>query len=115
MKLKKTDRLAQFATLHVQAPCMAAHIKGLPLSLIWGAIPAALRDEAMRLAVARLELTPEKLALLIVRAVNPDECIEQGEEATLRGLRRETLKGYKDGGEYPRQINGAQSGSGKSP
>lgn len=63
---------------------------------------------AAGIAIARdrLRLTPEKIALILVRLFNPDEIIEQGEEATLRGLRKETLKAYKDEGLLPRFVNG---------
>lgn len=67
-------------------------------------------DEMMQAAFAivreRLDLTPEKLALLLLRILNPDEIVQQGEEATLRGVRHETLKGYKDGKLLPALVNG---------
>ncbi len=73
-------------------------------------------DRVMEAAVARVVLgeklpaslseSERKVALLLVREINPDETIEQGEEAILRGLKKDTLKGYKDDHLYPRLING---------
>lgn len=68
----------------------------VPLSLLLSRLPAALVDEAMGIAIEKMKLTPEKLALILVRALNPDENIEKGEEADLRGIDRKILKEYKD-------------------
>lgn len=46
----------------------------------------------------------KKAALLLVREFNPDEILLAGEEAILRGVRSDTLKGYKDRGELPQVI-----------
>lgn len=63
--------------------------------------------KAIEIARERLGLTPEKLALIILRTVAPEEMIEQGEEMILRGIGNpKTLKGYKDDGLLPRFING---------
>ena len=50
-----------------------------------------------------------KLALILIRELNPDELIDQGEEAILRGVKDETLKGHKDEGSFPRFVNGSHS------
>ena len=67
-------------------------------------LPAELIAEAYRLAAERLEMTPEKLALLIVHAVNPAEVLMEREEALLRGLYPKTLTSMKANGEVPRVL-----------
>lgn len=62
---------------------------------------------AIELLRERLHLTPEKLMLIFLRNVAPDELVQQGEEANLRGIAKpDTLKGYKDEGFFPHFING---------
>lgn len=65
--------------------------------------------EAFAIVRERLALTPEKLALMIVRAVAPDQFIKLGEEHTLRGIgKADTLRDYKLQKLFPHFINGAQ-------
>lgn len=78
----------------------------LPISLILKSLPTEMVQEAVRIAVEQMKLTPEKLALILVRHFNPDQIIEQGKESTLRGVKNDTLKTYKDEGHFPRFING---------
>ena len=66
----------------------------------------AMMQEACGLLRERLKLTPEKLMLLMLRRVNPEEIVQKGEEAHLRGVRHETLAGHKDRRELPVLING---------
>lgn len=77
-------------------------ISKLPIGLLAPMITPAV----LKRVKERLRLTDEKLALMLVRLINPDEIIEQGEEAILRGKKDETLKGYKDEGLFPRFVNG---------
>lgn len=67
-------------------------------------------DEMMALAMAiardRLKLTPEKLALMILRTVARDEILGEGEEAIVRGVSAPTLRNMKDRQEIPRVVNG---------
>lgn len=63
-------------------------------------------SEAMLLLRADLELTPHKLMLMLKRAVAPDAIILKGDEAELRGVHHDTLKGHKDRRELPPLING---------
>jgi hypothetical protein len=67
-------------------------------------------DEMMREAIplvrAQLKLTPEKLAIMLRRIVNPDGFTEKGDEATLRGIKEETLRGYKKDGFFPEYLGG---------
>lgn len=62
-------------------------------------------DKAYALAAERLDLTrddaAEKLALIIVRILNPDEVLSQEEEAKLRGKSRDTLREMKKRKELP--------------
>jgi len=67
----------------------------------------AVMAAALPIVRERLRLTPEKLALILIRLINPDEDIGQVEESKLRGVRPETLKGYKEEKLLPRLINGA--------
>jgi hypothetical protein len=62
--------------------------------------------QALEIARERLKLTPEKLALMILRAVAPDEIIGEGEEAIVRGVSAPTLRGMKEREEIPRVVNG---------
>lgn len=57
---------------------------------------------------ARMKLTPDKIALILARVLNPEEFIKKGEEVTLRGLHEETLKNYKEEKLLPEFI-GAES------
>jgi hypothetical protein len=50
-------------------------------------------EKAKRLAAARLGMTDEKVALLIVKAINPYAILSQEEEALLRGVTAKTLRG----------------------
>lgn len=77
-----------------------------PLGLLLANLPAALVNQAMQLAIARMDLTPEKLATILVRALNPDEIIGETEEAKLRGVSPTTLRGYKSDGILPKVVNG---------
>lgn len=65
---------------------------------------------ALPLLRARMKLTPEKLALILLRELNPDARIEQGEEATIRGVKAETLRDLKEApnGVFKREINGVR-------
>lgn len=81
-------------------------LAGMPLGLLIKHLPPALLDAAMPLVIKELKLTPAKLALLLVRAINPDHILGQVEEALLRGVKHETLKGHKDRGELPTLVNG---------
>lgn len=67
-------------------------------------LPADLVAQAYELAAKRLEMTPEKLSLLIVHVVNPVEVLMEREEALLRGLSEKTMKAMKDRGEVPRVL-----------
>lgn len=50
-------------------------------------------EKAKRIAADRLGMTDEKVALLIVKAINPYEILSQEEEAILRGVTPKTLRG----------------------
>lgn len=50
-------------------------------------------EKAKRLAAERLGMTDEKVALLIVKAINPYEVLTQEEESVLRGVTAKTLRG----------------------
>jgi hypothetical protein len=67
-------------------------------------------DKAYALAAARLDLTAddaaEKLALIIVRILNPDEILSQEEEAKLRGKSRHTIRQMKRRKELPDVLGG---------
>ena len=65
----------------------------------------AMMHEALAIARERLALTPEKLALLIVRAVAPDELIGETEESRLRGCSPVTLRAMKERGDVRRVVN----------
>lgn len=52
-------------------------------------------EKAKRLAAERLGMTDEKVALLIVKAINPYEVLTQTEESVLRGVTAKTLRGLK--------------------
>lgn len=52
-------------------------------------------EKAKRIAAARLGMTDEKVALLIVKAINPYEVLTQTEESVLRGVTAKTLRGLK--------------------
>ncbi len=66
-------------------------------------------QEAFTLLRARLELTPEKLMLMLLRQFAPEERVEQGEEARLRGIpKRDTLTSLKNDGLFKKEINGAK-------
>jgi hypothetical protein len=82
------------------SPAVAALLEQL-LALL----PQELVGEAMTLAIERLKLNPEKLALLIVRSLNPDEVLGACEEAVLRGVTRKTLGAMKSRGELPKGVN----------
>lgn len=75
-------------------------------SLPIGLLKPLITPPVLELVKARLKLTDEKLALILVRLINPDELINEGEEAILRGVRPETLKKYKDSDDLPRHVNG---------
>lgn len=75
-------------------------------SLPIGLLNAMITPHVMELVKKRLDLDDEKLALMLVRLINPDEVLTQTEEANLRGLRPETLRSYKDAGEFPRHLGG---------
>jgi hypothetical protein len=68
-------------------------------------LPPETVGQAMTIAVERLRLNPEKLALLIVRSLNPDEVLGASEEALLRGVTRKTLGAMKGRGELPKGVN----------
>jgi len=51
----------------------------------------------------RIVANPEKLALMIVRALNPQESLTNVEEATLRGMHRDTVGKLKAAGAIPQQ------------
>lgn len=61
-------------------------------------------EEARRLAAKRLGMTDQKVALLIVKAVNPYEVLTQEEEAILRGVSRDKLRGHKERKELPHVL-----------
>jgi hypothetical protein len=65
-------------------------------------------DKAYALAAERLDLTAEdaaeKLALIIVRILNPDEILSQAEEAKLRGKSRQTIREMKRRKELPETL-----------
>jgi hypothetical protein len=61
----------------------------------------AMMHDALALVQARLRLTPEKLAVLLLRQLNPEEILYVPEECRLRGVSDKTLKGMKDGKELP--------------
>jgi hypothetical protein len=58
-------------------------------------------EKAKRLAAKRLGMTDEKVALLIVKAVNPYMLLTQEEESLLRGVTPKTLRGLKQRNELP--------------
>lgn len=80
-----------------------------PLANLRAVAGDPMMQEALEIMRERLALTPEKLALMILRIVNPDEMIGQVEEAELRGVKPETLRNAKANGDFPRQINGVAS------
>jgi hypothetical protein len=55
------------------------------------AIAPFITDKALQLAAERLSMTDEKVALLIVKAINPHEHLTIEEQALLRGVSRKTL------------------------
>ncbi|MEY2561832.1 MAG: hypothetical protein QOH88_25 [Verrucomicrobiota bacterium] len=57
--------------------------------------------KARQLAAARLRMTDEKVALLIVKAINPFEILTNQEEAILRGVTRNTITSMKAAREIP--------------
>ncbi len=65
--------------------------------------------EAVKLARERLKITPAKLALMLVRLINPDEIIGETDEAKLRGLSPQTLRDMKskERSELPAVIQGS--------
>ena len=63
-------------------------------------------SSALEIAREKLDLTPEKLATLIMLRVNPWADVKQGEEAELRGVRHETLRSRKDARELPTLFGG---------
>lgn len=67
-----------------------------------------LMSDACQLLRQRLKLTPQKLMLILLREVAPDEWVGQLEEAALRGRKPETLREAKARGDFPREINGIQ-------
>jgi hypothetical protein len=67
-----------------------------------------LMAEACGLLRQRLKLTPQKLMLILLRELAPDEWVGQLEEAALRGRKPETLREAKARGDFPREINGIQ-------
>ncbi len=67
-------------------------------------LPPSLVSEATDIAIARLKLTPEKLALILMRAWNPDEIPGETEEARLRGVSPITLRKMKNAKEISRVI-----------
>lgn len=69
----------------------------------------AMMQAAFAIVRERLDLTPEKLALMILRAVAPHEIITEGDECKLRGVSDKTLRGMKDRGELPRVVNAENS------
>lgn len=58
-------------------------------------------EKAKRLAAERLGMTDEKVALLIVKAINPYEILTNQEEAILRGVTRNTISSMKTARELP--------------
>jgi hypothetical protein len=60
-----------------------------------------LMADALEIVRDRLELTPDKLALMVVRLINPDEILGEQEEAKVRGVSRNTLRDMKGRGELP--------------
>ena len=67
-------------------------------------------DKACAMAAERLDLTAEgaaeKLSLIIVRILNPDEILSQEEEAKLRGKSRQTIRQMKRRKELPDVLGG---------
>lgn len=61
---------------------------------------------ALALVRERLDLTPEKLALLFLRILNPLEILNEGEEQIARGVSAPCLRGMKEREELPRVVNG---------
>lgn len=58
-------------------------------------------EKAKRLAAERLGMTDEKVALLIVKAINPYEVLTNQEEAIIRGVTRNTISSMKNAKELP--------------
>lgn len=48
-------------------------------------------DAALRIAAKRLSMTDEKVALIIVKIINPHTIFTIEEEALMRGVNRKTL------------------------
>ena len=59
-------------------------------------------EEALAILRARLKLTPEKVAALWLRTINPDCIPYVDEECAVRGVSDKTLKAMKDAKELPR-------------
>lgn len=58
-------------------------------------------EKAKRIAAERLGMSDEKVALLIVKAINPYEILTNQEEAVLRGVTRNTIASMKTAKELP--------------
>lgn len=64
--------------------------------------------KAMEIARARLKLTPERLALMIVRAVAPDLVLCAYEEEEVRDVSKNALTAMKQRGEIPQICGGVK-------
>lgn len=58
-------------------------------------------EKAKQLAAERLRMTDEKVTLLIVKEINPYEILTNQEEALIRGISRDKLRGHKTRKELP--------------
>ena len=64
----------------------------------------AITPKVKKLAMQRLGFTDEKIALLLVKAINPHEVLTEEEEATLRGITAKTLRGFKQDKMLPQKM-----------
>lgn len=65
--------------------------KGKPATSTLEFLLSCADEKVLRAVRARIAADPEKLALMIVRALNPVESLTNEEEGTLRGLDRHTV------------------------
>lgn len=59
-------------------------------------------EEVRQLALKRLKISPQKLALLLVRLVNPDEVLTETERAILAGKSRDWMRKQRREGDGSR-------------
>jgi hypothetical protein len=68
-----------------------------------GPVGALLTDEARAMAVKRLKLSDKKLALLLVKTINPAEVFTEQEKAILAGKSRDWMRKERRHGDGGKQ------------